>query len=377
MTIFKNRKEYDISCSGVNRFMKKIIPLLLCLLFFISAIPSPSFAARAPKPKVVLKMATVAPKGHALTKRMDTFNEEVKKATGNEVGFKIYWGGVQGDDSNVIRKIRLGQLHGGFFSGYSLGRIVPEVRVTELPYIFNDAKEVKYVRDNLAEIMTGYFDKKGYIVLGGFIDIGFMYLFSKQPIISLDTLRASKCWVPGEDALGQSFYRSMNIQPVPLSINDVMTSISTNLIDSAGMTPLGAIAFRWYTKFQYMSDYPVLNIVGANIVTKRVWKKISPENQKRVLSIASKYSEKQKKDLRIANAESYKLLRQAGVEIVNIDPQKRPEEIQFMLDAGVAAREAQVGNLYSRELMEKTLSLINEYRKVKNGSASLPSDQKL
>ncbi len=357
--------------------MKKtgfIITIFVLSLF--TALPS-AFAGRGPKPKIVLKMATVAPKGHALTKRMDTFNEEVKKATNNEVGFKIYWGGVQGDDNNVLRKIRLGQLHGGFFSGYSLGRIVPEVRVTELPYIFSSDEEVKYVRDNLEEVMTEYFDKKGYVVLGGFVDIGFMYLFSKKPITSIDALRASKCWVPGEDALGQSFYKSMNIQPVPLSINDVMTSVSTNLIDSAGMTPLGAIAFRWYTKFQYMSDYPVLNIVGANIVTKRVWNKISPENQKTVLEIANKYSEKQKVDLRTANDDSYKLLKQAGVQIVQMDPIKRPEEIQFMFDAGIAAREAQVGNLYPRDLMDKTLALINEYRKLKNGSASLPSDKKL
>ncbi len=356
--------------------MKKkhsIISIILCFL----TVATSSYAGRGPRPETVIKMATVAPKGHALTKRMDAFNDEVKKATNNKVGFKIYWGGVQGDDNNVLRKIRLGQLHGGFFSGYSLGRIVPEVRVTELPYIFSNDDEVKYVRDNLEEVMTGYFDKKGYVVLGGFIDIGFLYLFSKQPIKSLEGLRASKCWVPGEDDLGQSFYKSMNIQPVPLSINDVMTSVSTNLIDSAGMTPLGAIAFRWYTKFQYMSDYPVLNIVGANIVTKRIWNKISPENRKTVLKIASKFSEQQKADLRIANAESYDLLKQAGMTIVHMDPEKRPEEIQFMFDAGIAAREAQVDNLYPRDLMDRTLSLINEYRKLKTGSASLPSDKKM
>ena len=357
--------------------MRKIQFIIICTLTCLFTAVTATHAGRGPKPEIVLKMATVAPKGHALTKRMDTFNEEVKKATNNKVGFKIYWGGVQGDDNNVLRKIRLGQLHGGFFSGYSLGRIVPEVRVTELPYIFNNDDEVKYVRDNLDEIMTGYFNKKGYVVLGGFIDIGFMYLFSKKPITSLDALRTSKCWVPGEDALGQSFYKSMNIQPVPLSINDVMTSVSTNLIDSAGMTPLGAIAFRWYTKFQYMSDYPVLNIIGANIVTKRMWDKISPENRKIVLKIAKKFSEKQKMDLRTANAESFELLKQAGMTIVHMDPVKRPEEIQFMFDAGIAAREAQVGNLYPRDLMNRTLHLVDEFRKLKTGSASLALDKKM
>lgn len=342
--------------------MKKLIWIICIICLFSFGQPNNSLARNGKKAKITIKMATVAPKGHALTKRMDVFNEEIIKATNNEVAFKIYWGGVQGDDNNVLRKIRLGQLHGGFFSGYSLGHIVPEVRVTEMPFIFNDDMEVKYVRDKLEKTMSGYFDKKGYVVLGGFIDIGFMYLFSKKPITSLQHLKESKCWVPGEDSLGQAFYKSMNIQPVPLSINDVMTSISTNLIDSAGMTPLGAVAFRWYTKFQYISDYPLINIVGANIVSKRIWKKISPESQQIIMDIAKKYSDIQKRDLRLANAESYDLLQQAGVKVVNIDPVKRPEEIQFMLDAGVKARENQVDVLYSRELMDKTLALIDEYR---------------
>ncbi len=357
--------------------MKKLIYILCIILIFSLGQTGTLFARKENKAKVTIKMATVAPKGHALTKRMDVFNDEVIKATNNEVAFKIYWGGVQGDDSNVLRKIRLGQLHGGFFSGYSLGHIVPEVRVTEMPYIFNNAMEVKYVRDKLAKTMAGYFNEKGYIVLGGFIDIGFMYLFSKKPITSLEHLKSSKCWVPGEDSLGQAFYKSMDIQPVPLSINDVMTSVSTNLIDSAGMTPLGAVAFRWYTKFQYISDYPLINIVGANIVSKKIWKKISPESQQIVLNIAKKFSDKQKQDLRIANSESYELLQQAGVKVVHIDPIKRPEEIQFMIDAGLAARENQVGILYPRELMDKTLGLINEYRQQDLTNTNITGNNKL
>lgn len=357
--------------------MKRFI-WILGIVFIFSFGQIDTLAAKDDKrAKIVIKMATVAPKGHALTKRMDVFNEEVIEATRNEVAFKIYWGGVQGDDNNVLRKIRLGQLHGGFFSGYSLGHIVPEVRVTEMPYIFNNDREVKYVRDKLEKTMAGYFDEKGYVVLGGFIDIGFMYIFSKKPITSLDHLKSSKCWVPGEDSLGQAFYRSMNIHPVPLSINDVMTSVSTNLIDSAGMTPLGAVAFRWYTKFEYISDYPLINIVGANIVSKRIWKKISPESQQIVLAIAKKYGDWQKRDLRIANSESYQLLQQAGVKVVHIDPVKRPEEIQFMLDAGVAARENQVDVLYTRELMNKTLALIDEYRRLNIDSSEAGVDTKM
>ena len=356
--------------------LKKNSRVLMIVLLMLGFLPAGAFSAQVENAKIVLKMATVAPKGHAMTRRMEDINTEVKQVTGNEVAFKIYWGGVQGDDNNIFRKIRLGQLHGGFFSGYSLGHIVPEVRVTEMPYIFANDEEVKYVRDKMEATMFEYFDKKGYVILGSFIDIGFTYLFSKQPATSLATMKKFRCWVPGEDVLAQSFFRAMDIQPVPLSVNDVMTSVSTNLIDSAAMTPFGALAFRWYTRFKYMSDYPLVNVVGANIVSKKAWEKITPANRVKILKIATKYCDKQKEDLRAANHESMKLLQKEGVNLVHVDSRKEPEKIKFLLDAGMKARESMVGVLYSRELMNKTLALVEEYRKKHPGGKSHASVKK-
>ncbi len=349
--------------------------LTAAFLTAILAFTSGSASAEG-TPKFILKMATVAPKGHAITRRMEDLNHDVREATNNEVMFKIYWGGVQGDDNNIFRKIRLGQLHGGFFSGYSLGHIVPEVRVTEMPYIFANDDEVRYVRDKMEATMFEYFDKRGYVILGSFIDIGFTYLFSKEPATSLATMKKFRCWVPGEDSLAQSFFKGMGIQPVPLSVNDVMTSVSTNLIDSAAMTPFGAIAFRWYTKFKYMSDYPLVNIVGANIVSKKAWEQITPQSQDKILKIANKYCDRQKDDLTEANHESMKLLQKEGIKIVHMDPKKDPEKFKFLVDAGFKAREDQIGVLYSRELMNKTLALVEEYRKKNPGGKSKTSANK-
>lgn len=353
---------------------KLIMTVALLVLVLVTA--NPAVAEKRPEAKIILKMATVAPKGNAMTRRMEDINHDVMAATNNEVMFKIYWGGVQGDDNNIFRKIRMGQLQGGFFSGYSLGHIVPEVRVTEMPYLFNNDAEVKYVRDKLEPVMFEYFDKKGYVILGSFIDIGFTYLFSKQPATSLDTMKKFRCWVPGEDSLAQSFFKAMDIQPVPLSVNDVMTSVSTNLIDSAAMTPFGALAFRWYTKFKYMSDYPLVNVVGANIVSKKAWEKITPKSREKILFIADRYCDRQKEDLTEANHESMKILQKQGVKLVHVDPKKEPEKIKFLLDAGHAAREAQVGVLYSRDLMNKTLALVEEYRKKNPGGKAKPAVRK-
>jgi hypothetical protein len=50
-------------------------------------------------------------------------------------------------------------------------------------------------------------------------------------------------------------------------------------VDSAINTPFGAVAFRWHTKFDYVADIPGGNAMGALVVTKEVWGKISHKSQ--------------------------------------------------------------------------------------------------
>ena len=230
------------------------------------------------KAKIRIKMATLQPRGSAAMKIMDKLRAEIREETNNEVDFKFYWGGVQGDEKDVIRKIRLGQLHGGNFTGVGLTKMVPEVSVTEIPYVFRNRDEVSYVRAKLEDTMNKYFEDAGYVVLG-WGEVGFVYNFSKVPITSVEVLRKQRCWVWGDDALGNAVFKALGVSPIPLSFQDVLTSLSANLIDSAATTPFGAVAFRWHTKFDYMNEFPVLNVVGAMFVTKEIWYKISHENQ--------------------------------------------------------------------------------------------------
>lgn len=348
--------------------MKNILLVLfwlvvsLCAGFSGQGMPG---AAAGEKPKVVIKLATMAPQGHVLTKHAEEFIAQVNKETHNEVKVKIYWGGVQGDDNQALRKIRFGQLHGGFFIGNGLGQIVPEVRVTELPYLFNLDEEVAYVRSQLDERMRKLFAEKGFIVLG-WTNVGFVYNFSKIPIRSIETLRQQKCWVDNNDPLAEAIYHAMGITPVPLSLSDVLTAVTANLIDTAPCTPFGALAFRFQSKFKYMSDFPVSNVIGADIVTKKVWDRITPESRRKIMDLVKDYSAERNRELIETNAKSIELLKKAGIEIVHVDPAEKPEEVAFLQEAGQKVREGQVGKLYSRELLDTTMALLEKYRREHN-----------
>jgi TRAP-type C4-dicarboxylate transport system substrate-binding protein len=92
-----------------------------------------------------IKIATLAPEGTSWMKVMNEMSKEVKEKTGGEVKLKFYAGGVMGDEGDVIRKVKFGQLHGGGFTGRGLGEINSDERILELPNLFKNDKEVDCV----------------------------------------------------------------------------------------------------------------------------------------------------------------------------------------------------------------------------------------
>lgn len=343
----------------------KRLSAALSILVVIALILAGPFSSMAQEAKVVIKMATLAPKGTAVAKAFEELAGKIRERTGGEVAFKTYWGGVQGDEKDVMRKIKLGQLHGGGFMGPGLGLIVPEVRVTEIPYVFRNYEEVGYVRKKLQPDMNRLFEEKGFKVLG-WMDLGFVYTFSKEPLTDLVVARRQKWWALEGEPIGQAVYQALDISPVSLSISDVATSLSTNLIDCANSTPFGAVAFQWYTKFKYMTGYPSTNILGATIVKKDIWDRISPASQRIILDVSADQHLKIEQATRREDARSIDLLRKSGITIVKYDIKDR--EMQYVFEASKKARESLVGKLYPRELLDRTLALVEEYRR------SHPSD---
>lgn len=338
--------------------MRSLIVIVGVLIGVISVVDCCMAAETA---KIEIKFATMAPKGSVF----DVYRH-IKKAvaeqTNGAVNFKVYYGGVQGDEADVIRKIKFGQLNGGGFTGHGLGKIVPEVCITDLPYLYWNYEEVRHVRENLKEEMDRSFAKKGFIVLG-WSEIGFAYLFSKVPITSVDVARKQKWWMWAGNPMQEEIFKEMDITPVSLSVTDVMTSLSTKMIDAAPSTPYMAVASRWYTRFKYMNEYPVSNSLTAMLVTKAVWDKISPDHQKIIRSISKKYYEDEKtiQAKQRVNEQSIQVLKKAGIQIVAADIDGEMEK--YILGAAGKARENLVGKLYSKELLQKTISILNEYRR--------------
>jgi TRAP-type C4-dicarboxylate transport system substrate-binding protein len=311
------------------------------------------------EPVYELKFATLAPDGTTWVKLLQEWADKVKTESQGRLVFKIYPGGVQGDEPDVLKKIRFGQLHGGAFTGYGIGHIYSPARILELPFLYNDINEIDYVRERLQpELDQGYRDN-GFELLG-WMEVGYVYFFSKRPIAKFDDLKQCRIWYWQGDPLGKAFFDASGLAPVPLSIIDVYTSLSTGMIDTVYAPPLGAIALQWFAKTRYITNVPMANGIGSLVVSSKFFEDLPQDLQTLLKRTGAETGAKLVAANRRDNEESLRLLVERGMVLVEGDDDLKSDRIRAMSDQ--AARTLMDNGYLPEETVNRVQDWLREYR---------------
>jgi TRAP-type C4-dicarboxylate transport system substrate-binding protein len=305
-----------------------------------------------------IRFATVAPEGSTWMKVMRDYAKAVEDATNNQIKFKIYPGQVAGDEKDVLRKIRIGQLDSGGFTGTALGEISPEVRIMDSPFLFRSYEEVDFIADKYFDYFSKKFDEKGFVLLG-WAEVGFVYVFTNKPIKALDDMDGVKMWMWEGDPIAEATFNAFNISPIPLSITDVLTSLQTNLINGVYITPYACTVVQWHTKVKYMLDLPLADSNGAILISKKKFNRLSDSQQKILKKLSREYFGTLTQLSREDNAESIELLKEVGISFTKIDDQSK---IESFYESGKKARRDVIGKLYDEEFLLKIEGLLDDFR---------------
>jgi TRAP-type C4-dicarboxylate transport system substrate-binding protein len=303
----------------------------------------------------LIRLATVAPEGSAWMETMHAIDKEVRAQSGGEVGFKFYPNMSMGDEKDIIRKIRLGQINGAGFTGFGLGEILPEIRILELPYLFHNDQEIDYTVECLTDTFRQHFADKGFIMLG-WADVGWIYFMSRKPVASPKDLTGLKVWMWEGDPLAKAFFTELKKTPVNLSVADVLMSLQTGMIDAVYGSPLTTLVLQWFTKLQYVSDVPFTNAVGAVLLDKATFDALTPDQQRILLEISAVKLKELKQRSRQDNRDAYTRLIKEGLKPVESTEADQAE----MRGIGLRVQERMVGKLYSQEMLDNLRSIVKK-----------------
>ena len=268
-----------------------------------------------------LKIATVAPEGSSWMKDLRAAGLQIRDRTGGRVNLKFYGGGIQGSDRKVLRKIRIGQLHGGVFTSNGLQERYPDVVIYGSPMLFDTLDEVDFVRSRLDDRLTAGLEKAGFVSFG-FAGGGFAYLLSNKPVKGIADLRGQKIWVPEGDPSSYAAMQSLELSPVALPITDVLTGLQTGLLNIVATPPVGAVVLQWYTKTKYITTQPLSYTIGLLAIDKNALNDVSVADQAVLREVMTKLYKHFDAQNRIDNAKAENALRANGMQFLQLDPAK-------------------------------------------------------
>ena len=331
--------------------MRLRTPLTLALLGALLGFSGESRAA-------TLKIATVVPEGSTWMKEMRGAASEIEQRTEGRVKLKFYPGGVMGTEKAVLRKIRIGQLHGGAFTSSSLTDLYRDTEIYGLPFLFHSYEEVDYVRDRMDHRIRAGLRSAGMVALA-ISEGGFAYLLSNKPVQTLDDLPGARVWVLEDDRLSQIALDLAGVSPVPLPLADVYTGLQTGLIDTVAASPGACIAFQWHTRVRYLTDVPLMYLSGVLAVDGRAFAKLSEADQAILQEVTQRSGMRLDERNRTSDEGAKRALRSQGIEFVAGSPDEL-KRWQDVADAALARVRAEA--YYSDEMIEELQGHLETYR---------------
>lgn len=304
-----------------------------------------------------IKIATLVPKASSWGSKIDAGREEIKERTDGRVELKIYFGGVQGAAAKVKQKIKIGQLHGGDFTPTDFQDKLPDLNLYGLPFVFRSLEEVNFVRERMDETLASGFAAEGFVSFGFAGD--FAIILSNKPVRGLADMRGRKVWLPEGDDISDRAMKKLALVPNSKPISDVMTGLRTGLFDVVAIPPAAAVALQWHTTVKYFTDMPVIYAMQFLVIQKRVFDKLSTDDQMVVREVLTRiYSEINKQSPADAvNAKA--ALVNNGIESVVPAAGEFDRMQALMLENNYAMAKQ---GMYSLELFQQMQDYIAAYR---------------
>ncbi len=332
----------------------------LVLILLISFTTQSSYALK-------LKIATLSPEGSMWMKKMREGAQQVAKETDKRVTLKFYPGGVMGNDKAVLRKIRIGQLHGGAVVAGSLSKFFPSNQIYAQPLKFKNLDEIDYVRKFMDPYIINGLDNAGFVTFG-LIGGGFAYIMSKEPVETVQDLRNQKVWIPDNDKISQASIKAFGISPIPLPIADVRTSLQSGLINTIGTSPVGAIVLQWHTQIKYVTNLPLLYLHAVLAIDKKKFLKIKEADRNIVTTVMTGAMKQIGVQNRIDNVKAIETLKNRGITFIT--PSK--EALDFW---NKTAENASKKMVESRTLPQDIVDQLNTHLSNYHSKAQLSKDQ--
>jgi TRAP-type C4-dicarboxylate transport system substrate-binding protein len=307
---------------------------------------------------VRIRLGTLAPRGTTWHRALLEMGEKWRAGQGAGATFIVYTDGSQGSESDMVRRMRVGQLNAALLSVVGLNDIDDSVTALQkMPMIFRSWEELDYVREKVRPGLEQRFYEKGFVVLC-WGDAGWVRFFSKSPVATPADLRKLKLFAWAGDSAQGDIMKALGYQPVPLEVADILPALQTGMIQALPSSPFWALTLQFYSQADHMLDMNWAPLVGAVVITRKSWDGLSPAGQKALREAGEAAGVQLRAISRRENEEAVQAMKRRGLKVQAVTPEveaewrRQAEQLYPMIR----------GTLVPAERFDEVQRLLREYR---------------
>jgi TRAP-type C4-dicarboxylate transport system substrate-binding protein len=317
--------------------------------------------ASASEAQTTIKLATVVPQGSVWDKNLKQMGDEWTAATGGRVAVTVFSGGAQGDEQTVLRKMRLDAIQAAAFTAVGLGSIDAAFNVFDIPFFFDSYDELNYVTDKLTPVLRKRIEPKGFVLLN-WGHGGWTQVFTKKPVQTVDDLKQIKLWTSaGNDRMVQ-WFKANGFQPRAMAMTDILTGLTTGMIEGLPTTPLAAMLFQWDRQTPFMLELGLAPIVGAGVITTKAWNAIPAADRPKLEAAAAGVEQRLRVEVPKLDANAVEQMTKRGLTVTKATG----PEWRTQLD-GLAS--TMRGEMVPPDIFDLAVKARDEFRKQKAAPA--------
>jgi TRAP-type C4-dicarboxylate transport system substrate-binding protein len=304
-----------------------------------------------------IKLATVVPDGSIWDKSLKQMGADWQQATNGRVTLTVFSGGSQGDEPTVVRKMRLGALQGASLTVVGLANLDPGFNVFSVPFFIQSFDELNAVIEKLTPTLKQRLDAKGFVLVN-WGHGGWLQVFTKRPVQTVQDLKGIKLYTSAGDDRMTQWYKANGFQPRAMAMTDILTGLTTGMLEGMPSPPLAAMAFQWYKQTPYMLDIGLAPVVGATVVAKKTWAALSEADRAKMMEIAGRVEKQLQADVPKQDAFAVALMSQQGLKVT------KATGAEWQQEAEVLARTMR-GQMVPADIFDLALAERNAFRQRK------------
>ncbi len=323
--------------------------ILLILAFFVAAV-GPAFG-------ITVKLASVAPEQSPWGAALNQMALDWARISNGRVRVQVFHNAIAGEESDVLRKIRIGQLQAGVFTSSGMKQIVPEVFSVSVPFMIRSEEQLDHVMDRIRPDLEESFREARLHVLA-WSRAGWVHFFSRDLVTYPDDLKAQRLASDPNDLELQQAFKLMGYSPIPMPTPELLTALNSGLVDAFYTSPLVAGGYQWFGLAPHMLDLKVAPFLGAIVISDAAWRRIPNNIKDELMASARRVAARIDEDVLQLEVDAVESMQRYGLEVTRLTPAIEEAWIQ-----DVTGYDSAMLDLFDPEMTQRIRDILADFER--------------